>query len=105
MSVLVKGMKMPKGCHSGCPLTDSDAFTCEITGRDIVWTDEDTIACRPSWCQLVELPPHHGRLIDANKLKQAMMVSQIQHGIIGTTFGLSDAIRIINDALSVIEAE
>lgn len=105
MSVLVKDMKMPKGCHSGCPLTDSDAFTCEITGRDIVLDDEDTITCRPSWCPLVEVPTHHDKLIYANKLKQAMMASQIEHGIIGTTFGLSDAIRIINDALSVIEEE
>ena len=55
MSVLVKDMKMPKGCHSGCPLTDSDAFTCEITGRDIVWDEENTLTCRPSWCPLVEV--------------------------------------------------
>ena len=69
MSVLVKGMKMPKGCHSGCPLTDSDAFTCQITGKDIVLYDEDTITCRPSWCPLVEVPTPHGDLIDSDLSK------------------------------------
>jgi len=70
MSVFVKGMKMPKGCHSGCPLTDSDAFTCQITGKDIVIYDEDTITSRPSWCPLVEVPTSHGRLIDADAFKK-----------------------------------
>jgi hypothetical protein len=64
VSILIKGMKMPKGCHSGCPLTDSDAFTCQITGKDIVIYDEDTITSRPSWCPLGDVPTPHGRLVE-----------------------------------------
>lgn len=70
MSVIVKGMEMPKACHAGCPLTDRDAFTCVVTGKDIVWGDEDTLTRCPSFCPLVEIPTPHGRLIDADHIVQ-----------------------------------
>jgi len=102
MSVLVKGMKMPKGCHSGCPLTDRDAFTCVITGRDILG-DEDTVASRPSWCPLVEVPTPHGRLIDADKEK-AEIDNMIVQGEVFTT-AKNFASKVLEKAPIVIEAE
>ena len=101
MSVLVKGMKMPKGCHSGCPLTDNDAFTCQITGKDIVFYDEDTITSRPSWCPLVEVPTHHGELIDRNVIRDNLM-----HEMFGTGYQ-SKAMKVCDELYTptVIKAE
>ena len=103
MSVLVKGMKMPKGCHSGCPLTDSDAFTCQITGKDIVIYDEDMITSRPSWCPLVEVLTPHGRLIDSDKEK-AEIDNMLVQGEVFTTAKIFASI-VLEKAPTVIEAE
>ena len=71
MSVLIKGMEMPKNC-AVCRL-EKDLF-----GRAICFGYEDGRALhkddlppvgneerRPDWCPLVPVPPH-GRLIDAD---------------------------------------
>ena len=75
MSILIKGMAMPKNCIY-CPMAHWNKLD-EITGCEIVigkkyidkddkdyWYGSDI----PSWCPLVEIP-RHGRLIDADKLK------------------------------------
>ena len=64
MSILIKGMEMPKDCEeclfyevdveNGCWL--KKYFCVRRYGID-----------RPSWCPIVEIPPH-GRLIDADAL-------------------------------------
>lgn len=69
MSILIKGMEMPQNCDV-CPLiaeTD-DYHVCYINEQFIPWewVDEHSAEQRhpkPSWCPLVEVPPH-GRLID-----------------------------------------
>ena len=63
MSVLIKGMEMPEDCFS-CPLKE-EGF-CNITNAYAGEINE-----RNSDCPLVELPEHHGRLIDADELKTA----------------------------------
>ena len=57
MSVLIKGMKMPKSC-SEC------GFECRAYCFlvDTVIESND----RPDWCPLVGVPTPHGRLIDAD---------------------------------------
>ena len=62
MSILIKGMKMPKSCNE-CLM--SIEYACMINGNIIpdYWARLD----RPTDCPLVELPPH-GRLIDADTL-------------------------------------
>ena len=64
MSVLIKGMEMPKSCEK-CPCKTADAFGglgCQTTGYiPLRKANQD----RPDWCPLVEIPPH-GRLIDAD---------------------------------------
>lgn len=100
MSVLFEGIDKPKYCTK-CPCFDGEYSCCNITNTPLPAFEGGPLED----CPAKEIKAPYGKLIDANKLKQAMMASQIVHGIIGTTFGLSDAIRIINDALSVIEAE
>ena len=64
MSVIVKGMEMPKNCWE-CSLSDID----DDYGRCCLYSG---IACltigRQDNCPLVEIPTPHGRLIDADKL-------------------------------------
>lgn len=63
MSVLIKGMKMPKHCWQ-CYFHD-EADVCEMLGLSCmrVWGEEKTL---PD-CPLIELPDH-GRLIDADDI-------------------------------------
>ena len=58
MSMLIKGMEMPSGC-TDCPVWA--VLRCQ---------SEINLSTRPRDCPLVPVPPH-GRLIDADKLKEA----------------------------------
>ena len=62
MSVLIKGMKMPKDCI-GCPFDDEDYYRCNAIMRE-----NYNRKGRPDYCPLVELQTPHGRLIDADEL-------------------------------------
>lgn len=64
MSVLIKGMEMPKNCLL-CPLSvlSGERLFCEITKEEVLRSK------RMSDCPLVPVPPH-GRLIDADALLQ-----------------------------------
>ena len=78
MSVLVKGMEMPKSCND-----------CEIevyvAKDEAVWCGKEIRIIKrhcaeyeyyhqdipkPDWCPLVEVKTPHGRLIDADELKK-----------------------------------
>lgn len=66
MSIIVKGMKMPATC-TRCTL---DAFGyCTAARR---YSEGSTTHERASFCPLVELPERHGRLIDADALKDTL---------------------------------
>ena len=84
MSILIKGMDMPKNCHqcfyfaSGCKCNKHN------NGR-------------PSDCPLIELPPH-GRLIDADALTQQIMMKA------DATCGWADALDLAL-APTIIESE
>ena len=72
MSVLIKGMKMPKNC-SDCPL-NYDMMSCMITGTrwwsdTMVLMDFDYQESRLYDCPLVELPEHHGDLVDVKEIR------------------------------------
>ena len=74
MSVVVKGMKIPKCCLD-CPM-NYYLFYCEavtpwkiITDKTGTKIDDNGIyITRPDWCPLVELPEKHGDLIDRDAL-------------------------------------
>lgn len=63
MSVLIRGMTMPKNCCD-CPCFNEFGYHfCNLDDerRDVYYS-------KPEWCPLVELPEKHGRLIDADKM-------------------------------------
>ena len=61
MSILIKGMEMPEDCFS-CPLKE-EGF-CNITNAYAGGINE-----RNSDCPLVELPEHHGDLVDVKEIR------------------------------------
>ena len=67
MSILIKGMEMPKNCNECALETDYGAcgyYDLYVTGgKDSDWRK------RRDDCPLIELPPH-GRLIDADALME-----------------------------------
>ena len=78
MSVIVKGMKMPKDCPM-CPMSHWTKASDEFTGCDVVSGKRYEMSkskeyresvTRPGWCPLVELPKNHGSLIDADELEK-----------------------------------
>ena len=64
MSIMIKGMEMPKTCKE-CPFSDHEAW-CLIPGdwRERYYCPEDE---RSEHCPLIELPPHE-KSIDTDKL-------------------------------------
>ena len=64
MSILIKGMKMPKRCED-CPLCHyMESGTIVACGcRATLMIRHMSESCRPDWCPLIEIPPH-GDLID-----------------------------------------
>lgn len=64
MSLLIKGMDMPKACRK-CPF--HNASICTAKGSPVslqIYLDGK----KPFDCPLVEIPTPHGRLIDADSL-------------------------------------
>jgi len=68
MSVLIKGIKAPKDCGL-CPCNNKDLYYCMAAEK---YVDFDS-RMRPYFCPLVELPEHHGRLVDANVIEEKMI--------------------------------
>lgn len=91
MSIIVRGMEMPKNCGS-CPLRriNENRAWCYRTGEYIDFNKE--FDGRKNNCPLIEVPPH-GRLIDAD----AIQAHEID--IYGKR------LRVIDEAKTVIEAE
>jgi len=95
MSVLIKGMKMPKKCL-WCPL--QYIGFCQVTKTDV----NSDLGRRADDCPLVELPEKHGRLIDAEVAKEALM-----HEMCGTGYQ-SNAMRTVESEIftpTIFEAE
>lgn len=64
MSILIKGMDMPKSCEDcPCAYFTEGAYSdeCQVTHKHI--TDE-----KPTDCPLIEIPTPHGMLIDVDDL-------------------------------------
>ena len=93
MSILIRGMEMPKNCKT-CPFSDHEAW-CLIPGdwRERYYCPDDE---RSEYCPLIELPPH-GRLIDADKLASETFY--------GATSAPYITYRKFVNAPTVIEAE
>ena len=72
MSVLIKGMEMPKACE-WCSFistfTTESGLGCRCEVEKFEFWDYSK---RQENCPLVEIPTPHGRLIDADELKKNM---------------------------------
>lgn len=107
MSVLIKGMKMPK-CSQYCKFTEMNENwerVCTIGGR-FQW--HGSRLCDN--CPMVEVPPH-GRLIDADELYEAISLnfkdlnSTEDFMGIGYDHCIADTLVVIRQAPTIIEAE
>lgn len=96
MSVLIKGIAMPKSCW------DCELFFCSL--KDRLKHIED----RNPDCPLVEIPAPHGRLIDADNLCERIlktMNKNIPDGKLIDNYGLSLAQGFILGSSTILEAE
>ena len=114
MSVLIKGMEMPKSC-SVCLMLEGDNMDglCHAASKwlddDEHWTwyvypEGDMDDSKPCNCPLIEIPPH-GRLIDADALYE-MCVLDTSTDVIASTKRINEYMQLkIDDAPTIIEAE
>ena len=101
MSIIIKGMEMPKNCWL-CPLSvlyekPREMLRCKISKEEVLRNKID------SNCPLIKLPPH-GRLIDADALgisycNPAVFIDENY----GT--GWNHAIDAITNAPTILEEE
>lgn len=126
MHILIKDMKMPKNCHE-CPLFESKyhCHGCHAVPKSFYDIDmwEFVSNYRPSWCPLVELPPHSRltkRIVYRGDVYNAIEAERIKalDGVLTDRYkngfhdGLKRALQIlandindINDAPTIIESE
>ena len=103
MSILVKGMKMPRDCCD-CPCHNGENGRCQIA-------KEVTGGKRPYDCPLIEVPTPHGRLIDPDKLYEVISLnykdldSTEDFMGIGYDHCIGDTLIVIRQASTIIEAE
>lgn len=109
MSVLIKGMKMPNSCTT-CKYSYSEPLLgirrCKLTDL-FIENDSDDF---PESCPLVELPKHHGRLIDADRLMRVYedRLEKVidRYGVDSSERGiLSGAMKLLMIELEIVEAE
>ena len=103
MSILIKGMEMPKRCGD-CEFADFEDYDSEyVLYCNAIKKHADLDACgRPmGWdCPLVEIPTPHGRLGDLDELKTAFPRCDNSMDI-----KIASVRATINHAPTVIEAE
>ena len=69
MSILIKGMEMPRNCME-CNRAVADMANCIMTKPE-AWKRAMGIGRQPE-CPLIEIPTPHGRLIDADVVIQTL---------------------------------
>lgn len=93
MSILIKGMDMPKYCYT-CPAYDYiKSFCCVLRTKVINLNDN-----RYKDCPLIAVPTH-GRLIDADKLLESFgeALDEDRHFV--------NYFALVDEAPTVVEAE
>lgn len=107
MGVYIKGMAMPKNCFECIFAYDEWCYAIKPTDHNAKYLAAKTkplmaINPRPSWCPLVELPSH-GRLIDADALKDIFFCTEVDG--VKTHVATELVNTIIDDAPTIIEAD
>ena len=95
MSIVIKGIMMPTSCLD-CPIYDNYNYHCNLYSYGVPARYNYDSSKRPEWCELEELPEHHGRLIDADVLA-AESLKDGAYGYVDT--------KEIYDAPTIVEAE
>ena len=95
MSILIKGIDMPKR-HL------FEAFVAIGDGQIVV---KDLEKNKLFEGKIEEVPTPHGRLIDADELKKKLEKHREMCGDIELAHGIDEAIRILENAPTIIEAE
>lgn len=100
MSILIKGMEMPRDCEECRFCEVIDGLGCMATHYLILRRHGQD---KPNWCPLVAVPTPHGRLIDADALQQSIG----SYNPVKYTYEYGDVITVadIDNAPSIIEAE
>ena len=105
MSVLIKGMEMPKSCHE-CRLYEGDIYYCSAADKMLDIPDSSAEKCQ--FCPLAEVP-QHGRLIDADELQRQFerMANEEWNKNIAVSAAscFDDAAVVVEDAPTIIERE
>lgn len=113
MTILIKGMEMPKSCHV-CWNCDCNFINATGDYIEPPWCLVKMRPCeadikdvsRPSWCPLIEVPTPHGRLIDADEFFDKIPPGDIEHDEkISRTGAIADVCTWVLSAPTVIEAE
>lgn len=106
MSILIKGMKMPKGCKTCgfvvCDDEHSPEYWCPIVCDGV----DNYVHCRHKFCPLIEIPPH-GRLIDADKFMKPFydLLEKDEHSLDYYSVSYGGLNAMIDNAPTVIESE
>lgn len=101
MSILIKGMEMPKNCGE-CKLyhIEYPMYCLAVEGHRTVGAPYGMP--RPDWCPLIELPPH-GRLGDLDALKAQYRYSEADSE--DERVWMMNIRRAITNTPTIIEAE
>ncbi len=107
MSVLIKGVEMPKNCTE-CSCLNDEYWSCQASAMELFGEGADKK--RPNWCPLVPVPPH-GRLIDADAVIKGIETDAIwKYNAIneydsGIRSGARAVMRSVRNAPTIIPAE
>ena len=102
MSVLIKGIEMPKNCDD-CLFDDGVHCMAYPLSENIVY---DIAGGKPDWCPLVEITKH-GRLIDADAFLETLNPIKFEDALLYARIDRIKTVTInrIKDAPTVIGAE
>lgn len=113
MSILIKGMEMPKNCRA-CPFEHIAISYCNVIKKSTSHypSGKEILTPRHKDCPLVEIPPH-GRLIDADALQKDIQkhadlfvnCGNLDLAAMAQRDGLSCALSDVVNAPTIIEAE
>ncbi len=98
MSVLIKGMKMPRYCAE-CDAVNDEELLCPFTNDDC----ENYFRVRNRNCPLSPVPPH-GRLIDADVLIKSLSLDE-DDAENGASLLMAIFIEVLKAAPTIIPAE
>ena len=110
MSILIKGMEMPKNCaECPCRIIGYTKDYCNVLGKFVDYAVGSE--GRRDDCPLIELPPH-GRLIDADELMRQIQLYIDEYELYVDENGfhcekwcaMKETEMAINNAPTVIEA-